>query len=152
VGTVVETDAEYKSNGGHRQCKLPYMVSVSFGDTIDALKRWGVRADSDTWRGLDSDDSESLEPDQIVHGEWIKGSANNIQWWYPAEALRLASPKEAAAAAVADDSSAVQAQAPLESQGSEGAGSASVGMRDDENPADTGGMGDGGEGGGRMVD
>ena len=144
-------------------CKLPYMVSVSFGDNIDALKRWGVRADSDTWRGLDSDDSESLEPDQIVHGEWIKGSANNIQWWYPAEALRLASPKEAAAAVLTDDSSAVQAKAPLESQVSEAAG---VGRRDDENHAETGGMGDEtggmgdetggmgetGEGGGRMVD
>jgi hypothetical protein len=148
VGTVVVTDAEYKSNG-HRMCKLPYMVSVSFGDNIDALKRWGVRADSDTWRGLDSDDSQSLEPDQIVHGEWIKGSANNIQWWYPAEALRLASPKEAAAAVLTDDSSAVQAKAPLESQVSEAAG---VGMRDDENHAETGGMGETGEGGGRMVD
>ena len=91
VGTVSETDSVFKSTG-QKWAKLPYCVSVSFGDSLEALQRWGVLAKSDD----PDENSESVDEDDIVHGEWRKGSANNIRWWYPAAALRLATKEEAA--------------------------------------------------------
>ena len=38
VGTVCDTSVEFKSDG-HKNSKLPYCVTVSFGDALDALER-----------------------------------------------------------------------------------------------------------------
>jgi len=58
--------------------------------------RWGAKTQREPEDIESDDDEDSIDPDDVVHDIWRKGSADHIKWWYPECAVRLATREEAA--------------------------------------------------------